>query len=117
MSRSNARAGFSDGWCSGIIKNENFITVPLTLSVILQVAEKLLGVLRPFDLAQGRLCSEPQLSYRSDERKRVDGIDFFPFMLKYSKHSGSFFTSNFSLRHASLRLVPSGPRTKLPRRR
>jgi hypothetical protein len=29
MSRSKARAGFSDGWCSGIIKNENFMTSPL----------------------------------------------------------------------------------------
>jgi hypothetical protein len=30
MSRSNAREGFSDGWCSGIMKIENFIFDPLS---------------------------------------------------------------------------------------
>jgi hypothetical protein len=49
-----------------------------------QVAEKSLGVLRPFDSAQGRLSS-------GRTEREFEMIKKIPFMLRLSKHSVSFF--------------------------
>jgi hypothetical protein len=39
------------------------------------------------------LLVEESFDGAQDERRGVDIIDFLPFMLKHSKHSGPFFNS------------------------